>query len=150
MPCQSKVELYAAIRRDARAGLSGRALQAKHGVGWRTVQAAMSSVWPAERRQHPKGGSKLDPFKAFIDAVLREDLGSTEEAETYGQAPGCRLSDEHGMDGVSHQTARDYVAERKSQARAEAGRGSAEVFIRQTHRPGEEAEVDFGDVTIRR
>lgn len=34
MPAVSKVELYAAIRRDARAGLSGRALQRKYGVGW--------------------------------------------------------------------------------------------------------------------
>ncbi|KKD01982.1 transposase, partial [Streptomyces sp. WM6386] len=32
--------------------------------------------------------------------------------------------------------------------RAEAGRGSAEVFVPQSHHPGQEAEVDFGDVTV--
>lgn len=36
----SRVELYAAIRRDARAGMSNRALQRKHRVGYRTVAAA--------------------------------------------------------------------------------------------------------------
>lgn len=33
----SRVELYAAIRRDARAGMSGRELQRHHGVGWRDI-----------------------------------------------------------------------------------------------------------------
>jgi len=30
---RSRVDLYAAIRRDARSGMSNRALQRKHGVG---------------------------------------------------------------------------------------------------------------------
>ena len=33
MPPASKVELYAAIRRDVRAGTSARAIERKHGVG---------------------------------------------------------------------------------------------------------------------
>jgi hypothetical protein len=37
---KSKVDLYAAIRRDAKAGLSSRALQRKYGVGFLTVQKA--------------------------------------------------------------------------------------------------------------
>ncbi|MET9631228.1 hypothetical protein ABZX92_27575 [Lentzea sp. NPDC006480] len=40
------VELYAAIRRVARAGLSGRALERKYGVGRRTVIMAAASAWP--------------------------------------------------------------------------------------------------------
>jgi hypothetical protein len=47
----SKVELYAAIRRDVRSGLSGRAIERKYGVGWRTVVAAMSSARPAPRKK---------------------------------------------------------------------------------------------------
>ncbi|MFI7643601.1 hypothetical protein [Nonomuraea sp. NPDC049400] len=46
MPPTSKVELYAAIRRDARAGLSGRALERKYGVERRTVVKAVASAWP--------------------------------------------------------------------------------------------------------
>ncbi len=35
---KSKVDLYAAIRRDARTGMSLRALMRKYGVGYETVQ----------------------------------------------------------------------------------------------------------------
>jgi NAD(P)-dependent dehydrogenase (short-subunit alcohol dehydrogenase family) len=40
----SRVELYAAIRGDARTGLSNRALPRKYGVGYRTVAAALESA----------------------------------------------------------------------------------------------------------
>ncbi|GAA2530915.1 hypothetical protein Ahu01nite_094580 [Winogradskya humida] len=55
---------------------------------------------------------------------------------------------EHDMQGVSYSVVRRYVADRKPQIRVEAGRGPVNVFFPQTHRPGEEAEVDFGEVTI--
>jgi len=45
-PGQSKVESYAALRRDAREGMSNRALERKYRVGGRTVQKALSSEWP--------------------------------------------------------------------------------------------------------
>jgi hypothetical protein len=35
---QSKVDLYAAIRRDHRGGLTQRALQRKYNVTWRTLR----------------------------------------------------------------------------------------------------------------
>jgi hypothetical protein len=57
--------------------------------------------------------------------------------------------DEHGMTDVSYPVVRAYVAERKPQIRAEAGRGPAEAFVPQSHRPGDEAEVDFGEVVVR-
>ncbi|GAA1596372.1 hypothetical protein [Actinoplanes couchii] len=43
---------------------------------------------------------------------------------------------------------RRYVADRKPKIRAEAGHGPDDVFFPQTHRPGVEAEVDFGEVVI--
>jgi hypothetical protein len=46
---QSRVGLYAAIRRDCRAGMSEREIQRTHHVGWRTVKAALDSAWPAQR-----------------------------------------------------------------------------------------------------
>lgn len=52
MPRMSKIELYAAIRRDARAGMSGRAIERKHGVGWRTVRHALDSAWPQPRKKY--------------------------------------------------------------------------------------------------
>ncbi|WP_214416411.1 hypothetical protein [Sphaerisporangium fuscum] len=41
-PAPSKVELYAAIRRDARAGMSGPAIEKKYRVGRRTIVKALS------------------------------------------------------------------------------------------------------------
>lgn len=49
----SKVELYAAIRRDARAGRSGRVIEKKYRVGRRTIVSALASAWPEPRKQLP-------------------------------------------------------------------------------------------------
>ncbi|AHH98822.1 hypothetical protein GCM10010174_66730 [Kutzneria viridogrisea] len=72
---QSKVELFAAIRRDSRIeGLSVRALARKYGVHRRTVREALSSAFPRPRKKLPPRKSRLDPFKPVIDATLRADL----------------------------------------------------------------------------
>lgn len=46
----TKVELYAAIRQDPRAGLLVRALERKYGVTWRTIRRAPNSHWPEQRK----------------------------------------------------------------------------------------------------
>jgi transposase len=145
----SKVELYAAIRRDIRAGLSGRAVERKHGVGRRTVVAAVSSAWPAPRKKPPPRASKLDAFKPVIDEILRVDLDAPRKQRHTVTGIYARLIDEHAMAAVSYQVLRAYVAARRPEIRIEAGRGPAQVFIPQSHQPGVEAEVDFGDVVIR-
>jgi transposase len=145
----SKVELFAAIRRDSRTGLSNREIERKHRVGWRTVRTALASAWPAPRKAYPKRPSKLDPFKPVIDGMLRTDLDAPKKQRHTITRIYARLIDEHAMSGIAYQTVRDYVAERKPQIRVEAGRGPAQVFIPQTHRPGAEAEVDFGEVAVR-
>ncbi|MCK2238241.1 IS21 family transposase [Allokutzneria sp. A3M-2-11 16] len=145
----SKVELYAAIRRDARAGMSGRAIERKYGVGWRTVTQAMSSAWPQERKKYPPRASKLDPFKPVIDAILRADLDAPRKQRHTVTRIFARLIDEHAMTEVSYQVVRAYVATRKPEIRTETGREPVNVFIPQTHLPGAEAEVDFGEVMVR-
>jgi transposase len=145
----SKVELYAAIRRDSRAGMSGRAIEKKYRVGRRTVAGALASAWPEPRKPLPPRVSKLDPFKPAIDEILKADLDAPRKQRHTITRIYRRLMDEHGMTDVSYPVVRAHVAERKPQIRAEAGRGPAEVFIPQTHRPGDEAEVDFGDVVVR-
>ena len=145
----SKVELYAAIRRDLRAGLSQRAIQLKHGVGRRTVLAAESSSWPQPRREPTRRASRLDLHKVVIDAWLLADLDAPRKQRHTVTRIYARLLDEQGMTGVSYSVLRRYVVERRPQIRVEAGRGPTEVFIPQSHRPGAEAEVDFGDVAVR-
>jgi len=145
----SKVELYAAIRRDARAGMSGRAIEKKYRVGRRTIVKALASAWPEQRKQLPPRPSRLDPFKPAIDEMLTADLDAPRKQRHTVTRIWHRLMDEHGMTDVSYPVVRAYVAERKPQIRADAGRGPPEVFLRQSHRPGDEGEVDFGEVIVR-
>lgn len=151
MPGRSRIELYAAIRRDARAGMSGRDLQRRHGVGFRTVAAALASAWPEQRKKPEPRKTRLDGFKPVIDAMLRVDLDAPRKQQHTAKRIFDRLLDEHdaAAEAVSYSMVRAYVAERRRQIRIEAGRGPAEGFVPQTHQPGSEAEVDFGDVTIR-
>jgi transposase len=53
------------------------------------------------------------------------------------------------MAEVSYPVVRAYVSTRRPQIRIEAGRGPAQAFVTQSHRPGAEAEVDFGEVVVR-
>ncbi|MEX1908079.1 IS21 family transposase [Janibacter sp. Y6] len=146
----SRVDLYAAIRRDARTGMSNRALQRKHGVGYRTVAAALESAWPKARKPPPKRGSRLDPYRDVIDGWLRDDLDAPRKQRHTAKRIFDRLLDEHEATGVvSYGMVRDYVATRRREIRIEAGREPANTFIPQEHLPGREAEVDFGEVAIR-
>ncbi|MGH3429396.1 MAG: IS21 family transposase, partial [Mycobacteriales bacterium] len=135
------MELFAAVRRDARDGMSGREIECKHRVGYRTVQQALGSAWPRQRKAYPKRGSKLDPFKPLIDEILWADLDAPRKQRHTVKRIYDRLVDEHAMVGVAYQTVRDYVATRKPEILVESGRAPVQVFIPQIHRPGAEAEV---------
>jgi hypothetical protein len=126
----SKIELFAAIRRDAAAGVSGRAIEEKYRAGRRTVSAAMASALPPPRKAMPPQGSKLDPFKPAIDDILRADLDAPRKQRHTVRRIYHRLLDEHGMADVSYQVVRTYVTDRKPKIRAESGRGPIKVFFR--------------------
>lgn len=145
----SRVELYAAIRRDARSGMSNRALQRKHGVGYRTVAATLESAWPKGRKPPPKRGSRMDQYRGVIDDWLRSDLDAPRKQRHTAKRIFDRLLDEQHATDVSYWMVREYVATRRREIRIEAGREPAATFIPQEHLPGREAEVDFGEVAIR-
>lgn len=142
--------MYASIRRDAKSGLSKRALQRKHGVGYRTVQEALESAWPKEAKAPPKRGSRLDAFTAVVDGWLRDDLDAPRKQRHTATRIFHRLLDEYDAAGiVSYSMVRDYVSTRRREIRVEVGREPADTFVPQDHLPGREAEVDFGEVAIR-
>lgn len=149
MQSLSRVELFAAIRRDSRVeGLSSRDLARKYTVGRRTVALALSSAWPEPRKKLPPRQSRLDPCKEVIDRILRADLDAPRKQRHTTRRIFDRLVAEHDADGISYPMVRAYVAGRKPEIWVEAGRGPPQVFIPQTHQPGQDAEVDFGDVFI--
>lgn len=149
MASNSKVELYAAIRRDVRAGMPIRAAERKYGVGYRTVRKALASVWPEPRKELPRRRTRLDPYHEVIDAWLRADLDAPRKQRHTTKRVFDRLVAEHGAVELSYGIVRRYVAERRAQIRIEAGRGPEASFVPQSYRPGVEAEVDFGDVAVR-
>jgi transposase len=109
---------------------------------------ALESVWPAPRKQLPPRISRLDPFKATIDGILREDLDAPRKQRHTVKRVFDRLIDEHDAQGVTYSMVRAYIFQRRPEIRVEEGRGPPQAFVPQTHRPGDEAEVDFGDVWI--
>jgi transposase len=146
----SKVELFATIRRDWRlGGLSIRALAERHGVHRRTIRQALDNADPLPRKTPVRRSARLESLKKLIDAMLQVDLDAPRKQRHTARRVLARLVDEHGVSDVSYSTVRDYVALRRPEIAAAAGRGMETAFVLQTHPPGAEAEVDFGDVWIR-
>jgi hypothetical protein len=117
---RTKVELFAAIRRDSRLeGLSVRALARKYGVHRRMVREALSSAWPAPRKKLPPRKSRLDPFKDAVDRMLVGDLDAPRKQRHTVRRIFDRLVAEHEMEGVSYGTVADYVRWRRPQVRVE-------------------------------
>jgi transposase len=146
----SKVELFEAIRRDRRVdGLSIRALADRHGVHRRTIRQALDNADPLPRKTPVRRSARLESLKKLIDEMLRGDLDAPRKQRHTARRVLARLVDEHGVGDVSYSTVRDYVALRRPEIAAAAGRGLETAFVLQTHLPGAEAEVDFGDVWVR-
>lgn len=145
---QSKVDLYAAIRQDHRLGMSLRALQRRHNVTWRTVRRALDGQWPEPRKRQRRKESRLDPYKPLVDGMLRADLDAPAKQRHTAQRIFDRLVEGHEADDISYPMVRVYVKERRKEIRRQAGVGPEAMFVPQTHLPGAEAEVDFGDVHI--
>lgn len=127
MPQMSKVELYAAIRRDHRGGMSMRELERKYGVTWRTVRKALDSSWPEPRKKLPPRATTLDPYKAVIDEILRADLDAPRKQRHTVTRIFHRLLKEHGAD-VAYGVVRYYVADRKPEILVESGKAPLEAF----------------------
>lgn len=145
----SRVRQFEAIRGDARLeGLSIRELSARHGVHRRAVRQALASAVPPPRKQRRFTAPKLDPAKPIIDDWLRADLDAPRKQRHTARRVWARLVDEHQMSELSYSLVRDYVARRRLEIAAEAGRASEAGCVPQLHPPGAEAEVDFADLWI--
>ncbi len=142
------MELFEAIRRDHRRDeLSIRELADRHRVHRRTVRQALESAVPPVRKQRVFVAPTLDPVKPVIDGMLREDLDAPRKQRHTARRVLARLVDEHGVT-VSYSTVRDYVAKRRPEILAEAGRALEAGCVPQTHQPAAEAEVDFHDLWV--
>src|SRR4051794_33905697 len=83
----TRVELFEAIRRDARReNASVRELARRYSVHRRTVRQALASASPPARKVPVRKAPRLDPVKPLIDAMLREDLTAPRKAAPYRAA----------------------------------------------------------------
>ncbi len=140
----SRVELFEQIRRDSEVeGLSIRALAERHGVHRRTVRQALASAVPPLRRA-PQGrpAPALGVYRTIIDGWLEADRQAPRKQRHTARRVWQRLVDEHGAQ-VSERQVRRY-GHRRRRERGEAG----EAFVPQVHRPGREAEVDWGQARV--
>ena len=139
---RSRVELFEQIRRAHRLeGLSIRELADRHGVHRRTVRQALDSAVPPprkcyERRPRPA----LDAWVTVIDGWLLADRDAPRKQRHTARRIWQRLVAERGAT-LAEVTVSRYVARR----RVELGLVDVDVAIPQTHLPGAEAEVDFGE-----
>ena len=137
---ESRVELFAAIRRDSRVeDLSIRELADRHHVHRRTVRQALASAFPPARRTPVRVSRRLEEHKPVIDCWLKDDLEAPRKQRHTARRVLARLVDEQSAVGVSYSAVRDYVARRRPEIAAEAGRGLAQGCVPQTHEPGAEA-----------
>lgn len=137
----SKVELYEAIRKANREeGVGIRALASRFHVHRRNVREALASATPPPRKVPERLSPALGPYQETIREWLTADLGAPRKQRHTAHRVWVRLRDEHGA-AVSESTVRTFVAE----VRFELANHARLVTVPQTHGPGEQAEVDFGE-----
>jgi transposase len=138
------VELFERIRRDRRVeGLSIRELAERHRVHRRAVRAALVSAVPPPRKPYARRvRPAIDAWAEVIDGWLIADRELPRKQRHTARRIWQRLVAEHGA-ALAEVTVSRYVARR----RVELGLNGVEVMVPQTHLPGTEAEVDFGEFT---
>ena len=139
---RSRVELFEQIRRDRRVEeLSIRELADRHRVHRRTVREALASAVPPPRKAYPpRARPAIDPYVEIVDGWLLADRDVPRKQRHTARRVWQRLVAEHGAT-LAEVTVSGYVAGRK----VELGLDRVEVAVPQTHPPGAEAEVDFGE-----
>jgi transposase len=142
---QSRVEQFESIRRQHRdEGLSIRELARRHGVHRRTVRQALAGAVPPLRKTPERSAPAVGPVEAIVRGWLEADRRAPVKQRHTARRVWQRLRDEHGA-LVGESTVRRLVA----RLNAELHRDVGKVTIPQTHQPGEEAEVDFGEFRAR-
>jgi transposase len=135
------VEQFERIRRDHRdEGLSVRALAARHRVHRRTVRQALADAVPPAPRAPRRVSPVLGPYEATVRGWLVADRDAPRKQRHTARRVWQRLIEEEGAQ-VAESSVRGLVAALK----VEVGLDRRQVAVPQTHPPGVEAEVDFGE-----
>ena len=120
--------------------LSKRAACERYSLGWHTLTKILAHAEPPGYRfSQPRKKRKLEPFLPIIHQILQDDLKAPKKQRHTAKRIFERLRDEHGFQG-GKTVVKDAVRDWKQVHQ--------EVFLPLSHPPGE-AQVDFGEATIR-
>lgn len=135
------MEIWKEVRRQVLTKeLSKRAACRKYGLGWHTLAKILAHDEPPGYRQgQPRAKRKLQAFLPIVEQILAGDGAAPRKQRHTARRIFQRLRDEHGYRG-GETVVKDAVREWKQSHR--------EVFLPLSHPPGE-AQVDFGEATIR-
>lgn len=121
-------------------GLSKRAACRKYALGWHTLNKILGHAEPpGYRQQQARPKRVLAAFMPIIQEILEADRKAPKKQRHTAKRIYERLKSEHGYKG-GKTVVEDAVRAWKQTHQ--------EVFVPLTHPPGE-AQVDFGEATIR-
>ena len=144
MTKRSKVKLFEQIRRARdRENLSIRELSRRFGVHRRDVRAALASAVPPPRKAQVRSSPVLGKWKPTVNEWLVADKTAPRKQRHTARRVWQRLVEEHDV-VVGESTVRRYVAEVRRRHEVPL----VEVMVPQHHPLGEEAEVDFGVISV--
>jgi transposase len=109
------------------------------------VRQAIRSAIPPERKSSQRRGHRLEAVKPIIDGILEADKKAPRKQRHTAHRIWTRLRKEHPEYPISESQVRRYVRRRKR----ETGLAADEIFVPQSYRPGQEAQVDWYEATAR-
>ncbi|QDU59610.1 Integrase core domain protein [Planctomycetes bacterium Pan216] len=138
---RTDMEWWTEVRRRVLTGeLSKRGACREYDLGWHTLTKILAHAEPpGYRLSRPRKRPKLEPFLPIIHRILEEDGKQPPKQRHTAKRIFERLRDEHGYDG-GETIVKDAVRAWRQSRR--------EVFVPLSHPPGE-AQVDFGEATVR-
>lgn len=138
------MKLYEDIRKAAeRDGLSIHELSRRFRVHRRDVRRALASAVPPERKRPVRPSPVMQPWMPLVEKWLEADRAAPRKQRHTARRVWQRLVEEHGAE-VGESTVRRYVAAVRRGQEVPL----VEVMVPQHHRLGEEAEVDFGTISV--
>jgi len=120
-------------------GFSARQIARQMGLNRRTVRKYLQQPEPKRSQPEARPQPVMSVVGPRIEALLEEWAPRLEGKHRLSAPRVHRELIEEGF-SVGERTVREYLAEKRRQA--------AEVYIPLVHRPGDEAQVDFFEVTV--